>query len=231
MKNTKKIIPTLMGLGLGLGLGIGALSAEGASAKSGAYALMRRLFIKGGEAAADEAARQTINTGALYEEYELTTKGVEYWDQFWGKYRGVPMPYKYRSMWLDPVTYQQSFATYTNLILETRDPFYYVMHNRNYHCTSGGDPANSYDFSVRAESTYLAMDRVVKAEPGHEVWEHPFQYEFGLMSLPKDCFSGLTSVAYSEKGTRTVARGADERIQLQAQNADVRHLIAIYAPR
>jgi hypothetical protein len=231
MKNTKKIIPTVLGVGLGLGLGIGALSAEGASTKSGAYALMRRLFIKGGEAAADEAARQTINTGALYEEYELTTKGVEYWDLFKGKYRGMLLPNKYRSMWLDPVTFQQRFETHTNQVLETREPFYYVMHNRNFQCTSGGDPANSYDFTIHAKATYLAVDRVIKSEPGHEVLSHPFQYEFGLTSLAKDCYGGFTSEAFSEKGTRTVARDGNERIELLAPNADVRHLTAIYAPR
>lgn len=218
-------------LGMGLGLGMMALSAEGAAASSGAFGILKRLFLKGGEAAADEGARQVISLGALHEEYELTTKGFTYWDMFWGTYRGDRMPYRYRSMWLDPLTYNQSFETYTNNVIDNRYPFYYVMHNRHYDCVSSSDPALAYNFTIRAEAGYLAKDRVVKAERGHEVLLHPAVYTFGLLTLPRNCNSTATPFSYEEKGTVTVARNSDAGLKATATNADIQYLVAIYAPR
>gem|GEM_PF-3554788 len=229
MNKTKRNITTL--LSIGLGIGIGALSAEGAGVSSGAYALMRRLFVKGGDAAADEMVRQILNTGALHEEYELTTSGFRYWDQFWGRLRGQEMPYQYRSMWLDPVTHTQHFETYNNLILEHRFPFYYVMHNRDFYCLSTGDPRNGYNYSIRAQASHLVMDRVIRAQPGHEVLHHPVAYTFGLTSLPRTCVSVSSPITFEEKGTLTIARNADSVVRAQAKNADVQYLIAIYAPQ
>jgi hypothetical protein len=229
MNQTNKIKLTL--LGMGLGLGMMALSAEGAASTSGAYGILKRLFLKGGEAAADEGARQVINMGALHEEYELTTTGFTYWDLFWGKYRVDPLPSRYRLMWLDPLTYRQSFETYTNGVLDNRHPFYYEMHNRQYYCRSSTDPLLAYEYNIHAGAGYLAKDRVIKSEPGHEVLYHPATYTFGLRTLPRDCVSTAPPFSYEEKGTITMPRNSDAGLKATGKNVDVQYLIAIYAPR
>ncbi len=221
-------------LGMGLGLGMMAFSAEGAGTggvTSGAYGILKRLFLKGGEAAADEGARQVINLGALHEEYELTTTGFTYWDMTWGKYRGDKLPFRYRFMWLDPLTYNQSYETYTNGVREDRLPFYYVMHNRQYDCTSSTDPALANNLSIRAEAGYLVKDRVVQAERGHEVLYHPAKYTFGLLTLPANCNSMAVPFSYEENGTLTMARNSDAGLKATAKNVDIQYLMAIYAPR
>lgn len=226
MNKKIKIIPAVLGIGLGLGLSV--ISAEGAVRPSGAYAWMKRLFLKGAEGAVDQAARQAIQSGAPHEEYELTTMGVYYWDTFAGTFRGEVWPTTYRSMWLDPVTLNQNFETYTNRSLQHRFPFYYELHNRDYRCKSFGDPLNGYHFMVQAKAYYLLKDRVVKAQSGQEIFFHPVNWEFGLTMTPASCYNPPPPFDLTQEGSTEVARGGGERVTPFLVNADIRYLIAGY---
>jgi hypothetical protein len=228
MKQTNKIKLTL--LGMGLGLGMMTFSAEGAGMTSGAYGILKRLFLKGGEAAADEGARQVVSLGALHEEYELTTTGFTYWDMTWGTFRGDKMPFRYRMMWLDPLTYNQSFETYVNGVIDNRLSFYYVMHNRQYNCTSSTNPALAYNLIIRAQADYLVKNRVIRAERGHEVLYHPTKYTFGLLTLPGNCTTTAVPFTYEEKGNLTVPRNSDAGLKATGKNVDIQYLMAVYAP-
>lgn len=229
MNNKIKMFPTRLGLGVLLGVVVAAISAEAAPRPSGAYAWLRRFFIKAGEAAADQAARQAITAGAPHEEYELTS-GVEvYWDILYGRFRGdTQTRYTYRSMWLDPVTRNQSFETFTNAVLAHRYPFYYQLHNRSFQCRSTGDPENGYDYRILAGTRFLMMDRVVKAMPGHEVLFHPVRNQFGMKTLAPNCDASYPATAVVQNGTATLPRGGDFRMSPWLDNADIEYFLAWY---
>ncbi len=229
MKHTMKTMRTLLGMGVGLGLGIGALSAPGAAWPPGAYAWMKRLFIKAGDSAADVTVRQAITAGSPHEEYELTTPGYSYSDQFWGTFRGQAMPVRYRSMWRDPLNLEVHYETYNNMVLQDRYPFFYVMHNARYDCKSSGDPANSYDFGIRATAVYLIKDRVVRSASGHEVLFHPVNYQFGLTTLAVNCLGTHVPTSMIEMGSATVARDGAIHRSPSFPSADVDYLVATYA--
>lgn len=208
----------------------GDMTSEAAVRSGSSFTYLRRLFLKGSEAAADQAARRAVDHGAGSEEYELTTAADLYWDMMGFTYRGRKNPVTVRFMWLDPVTSAQHYETYVDKKLVDRHPFQYELHNRWYRCTSDGDPNNSYDFVLFATTRFRVTDRVVKSSPGDEVFHHPFDFEIGLKPLPAECRTPMALVMARETGSAIVARGGSIRVEPSAHNADIEYFIAGYDP-
>lgn len=228
MKHSRRFIPTVVGVLIVSGAGM--MLADAAVRSAGSYSWLRRLLLKAGDAAADQAARQQILNGAPHEEYELTTGPDFYWDLVSETYRGQKKPVVFRQMWLDPVTSDQHFETYSDQALQHRYAFYYELHNRMFTCKSTGDAANSYQFVIVAGTRYRIVDRVVKSMPGYEVFQHPLAYEFGLNRIASSCSNLHDPVPMVETGKKTVARGAWVPCSVASSNADILYLNAGYDP-
>jgi len=195
---------------------------------TGAYAIARRLFLKGAEAAMDATVRQAIAAGGRHEEYELSDTPFSYYDAMWETMRGDQKLTRYRLMWLDPVTQSQNFETWLGDKVVDRFPFYYEFHNRAYYCKSTGDAANGYEYRIHAGTRYRVRDRVVKAVPGQEVMDHPITMEWGLTEIAKDCYGVKPPVQKRELKAGTIVRGNYYVTGPSEANADINSFVVWY---
>ncbi len=225
----KRILRTVVITGMAIAVSESVALGAGLLRASSASAWMRRLILKGSDAAADELARRAIAGGAAHEKYELLTTANRYWDYFAGAHRGAAWPMTYRSMWLDPVTSIQHFETYVSGVLRDRYPFHYTPHNRSYSCQSTGDPGNGYHYSVYAGVRYWVINRVVQSSPGQEVFFPRVTYEFGMTTLPANCFNPPPSHSLAEQRNTMVARAGKVDCTPGINNVDVDYLITWYA--
>jgi len=214
-------------VGLAVGIGGGVAMGEGLRS-SGAYAIWKRLYLKFGEGAADQLARQAITQGTPYEEYSLSTTPSYYSDTIQLTLRGQAQPTRYRRMWLDPATQAQNFETAEGGVVRDRFPFYYTPHRRKYTCWSSGDPANSYHYTISADTQFWVRETIVKSTPGYEVLFHPVKWQFGLKLIAATCQDLRDPYPVDELGWGSMPRGQRLTSQPYFENCDVSHFIAWY---
>lgn len=225
-KTSQRVLSVVVGLAVGMAGGVSM--GEGTIRSQAAYALWKRLYVKFGEGAADQLARQAISRGAPHEEYALNTMLSYYSDSVQIVLRGQAQPLRFRKMWLDPRTEQPYYETAEGGVVKDRYPFYFVPHHRNYSCRSTGDNGNSYSYTIRADADYWIRETVVKSTFGAELLFHPVQYQFGLELIAANCQDTRDPYLLPEEGWGTVPRGQWITRSPYFENCDVHYFLAWY---
>lgn len=197
----------------------------------GAAAWRNRLFLKSAEGFIDAITKALVTEAsapAAREEYNLGSRPVYYEDEISGVHHGGPIPYRFRRVWIDPMGGGRNYQTWIAGVLQDREAFYYVLHNRAYTCLGPSTQSPRDEMHIKAKALYQIYNTIVKPDPANAVWSHPVRYKFALKLLPGSCQDTTTPWDFEEVGQTNLPRGEGTNVSPWFQNVDINYCLNMY---